>query len=725
MKTNSRARNYEKLLVADFSQRDRREVMLDPVVDGFGQKAVIRGMKRAGKAGIVDLGPGRFEGFPVDRHIEILSREPGLTEIAGTVRATGGPSILRGLAVRPQSGGPALSVISGIVFCEDCEFFGTVEVHGSGRLFLKNCLISSSDNGLFLYEKAFAEVIATRISGQPAGILLSNQSSCSLYHCRVESSHGTTADETGAGVFASSAQFYAEGSEFFDNQVGTYLKACADASFIACHWRRNSIAALITESTPPAGKLAIQGSLLQGPEDGTYPLVSLEGGSVGFSSVRVESPGLTALSATGSSLEVDSSEFRSLDAPAVDLEAGVLSARDSRFLCTLAPGLKVSKTSGSISGGIVAGNPPMLATQPLAITLNGVSNQAPPQVLSPLESPRVVTLETIPSFLNDIIGQSAVKAEVERLLRLAFAARERKRHGIPQDPPVFSGLLTGPALSGQKRTLEIFASVLHEMGELESPDVLEIALSELPVLDPAIVRAGVVMVSLDEPSYASLMSPSTADSILRFVRALNGRCHVFLVGEREPLHALLRTRLDLSRELPTELRFDFFSPSDLSTLFAEHCRRQKIPLGLEAAKKLPVIFHGLHDRLQRRFLNVEGVAELFSETRRNYLERCARQGSFDLELEPGDIVVPLDRSILISLARSAELVAVCPTCKAHNAWLPGLAPSLHCSHCGDEFKATWGLLKNSTFFRKRSVPGGFYRSGAVAMRRTVATAGKP
>lgn len=722
MKITIHAPSYEKLLAADFSQRNRREILLDPAVDGFSQRSILRGMRSVGKSGIIDLGPGRFEGFALDRHVEILSREPGLTEIAGTVRATTGPAILRGITFRPAQSAPALIVSSGSVYCEDCEFFGGIEVEGSGRLFLKNCLVSSDDNGIFLHENAFAEIITSRISGQPAGIFLSKNSSCFIHHSRLESCNGKPDGEVGAGVFNSSGSLHVEGTEFFNNQVGVYLKSCLSAEFLACHWMGHSISAVLSEATPANGRLAIGGSVATSIQDSAYPVMVLEGGSASFSGVRISATGHPALSAVGTSIKVDSSEFRSIEAPSVDLDGGHLVAKDSMFLSGAELSLNLSGTSGSIAGGVIF--PPQSALANHSVTYAGVSNTAPQDPLSQAGFPRSVSMESIPHLLSGIIGQPAAKSELERLLRLALAARERKRKGLQQEPPVFSGICVGPPLSGQRIALKKFAAALHELGELQSPEVLEIALSELASLEPSSVQAGIVMIGVDESASNLLVAPSTTESLLRFSRILAGRAHVFLAGDRDQLHGLLRTRLELAREFSTELRFEPFSPSDLATLFLEHCRREKISLALETIKKLPVIFYGLHDRLQRRFLTVDGVAELFAETRRNYLERCSHLGDFQLQLEPSDIVVPLDRSVQMALARSAELVAICPTCKGHNAWLPGLAPSLHCAHCGDEFKAPWGMLKNSTFFRRKNAPGASFRSGAVALRRTVAASGK-
>jgi len=307
-----------------------------------------------------------------------------------------------------------------------------------------------------------------------------------------------------------------------------------------------------------------------------------------------------------------------------------------------------------------------------------------------------------------------VKAELRRLLRLTFAARERNRRGILQEPHQFSGIVTGPPMIGQLRAIQIFAGLLHKLGDLTSPEVLQLSLGEASVLDAGSVKAGFLFVTTDEGAETPILSAEAAETLIRLSAAFAGRAYILVGGDREALHALLRSNVELSREFPIELPFGAFTPGDLATLFANQCHREKIVLSFSAAKKLPVIFHGLHDRLQRRYLNVQGVAELFSDSRRNYLERCSHAGRFDLEMENEDIVVPLDRNSATAIERSAELVTVCTSCKEENPWLPGLDPTLCCAHCGAEYKASWGLLKNSTFFRKRNVQGRTFRSGAVA-----------
>lgn len=713
MKPTLKPRNFEKLEEAAFSVPNRMEAMLVPAEDGFGAKAVGRAMKRAGKAGIVDLGPGDFEGFSADRHVEILSREPGLTSIIGTVQVVSGPLMLRGLTLQPAAGTPALVVTAGVVLCEDCEFFGAIEVKGTAKVYLKNCLVRSEGHGLDLIGGAYAEVTTSRISGTPAGVVMSGGSSVALYHCRVEGCMGNSESETGAGVFVQASSLYSEGTEFYSNQVGVYLKASPEAAFIGCHFRGNSVSAIITEGSPAEGILSLYGCRIDGAKESDYPTVSLEGGQARLTHVHLQAFAKIGLSITATITELDSCKISSEGEVALEFQGGSIASKDCTLISENGPAIRLSKTMGSIQGGTACGVPPVDPAYPHSVSLTDVADS----LVTPQHTEDALlelSFDTISEELNGIVGQNDVKAELRRLLRLTFAARERNRRGILQEPHQFSGIVTGPPMIGQLRAIQIFAGLLHKLGDLTSPEVLQLSLGEASVLDAGSVKAGFLFVTADEGAETPILSAEAAETLIRLSAAFARRAYILVGGDREALHALLRSNVELSREFPIELPFGAFTPGDLATLFANQCHREKIVLSFDAAKKLPVIFHGLHDRLQRRYLNVQGVAELFSDSRRNYLERCSHAGRFDLEMENEDIVVPLDRNSATAIERSAELVSVCTSCKEENPWLPGLDPTLCCAHCGAEYKASWGLLKNSTFFRKRNVQGRTFRSGAVA-----------
>ena len=723
MNNELRPKQIDKLLAVEFSARERRQAIIDAETEHLDARAVARAIKRAGKDGLVDLGPGRFEGFLVDRKVELLSQEPGLTEVAGTIRVTGGPALLRGVIVRPHAGDAAISIESSVLVCEDCDIYGRIDLNG-GSLYLRNCRVVVPGTAITLENKASAEIVATRVSGSPVGILVGEGSSCSLHSSRVEACHGNEETSPGAGVYVS-GEVYLEGSEFFRNEVGVYFKAFPHASILGCHFHSNSHAALITEGSAPAQKLTVRSSRFDGLHSQECPVIALSGGSADFADCQIESPGGPALFAKGVSLLLEEVKVTAVRAAAIEMEGGTLKGNNCRLECQTAAALQAFGTTGSLTGGMLEGRPALSESEPGKLRCENVVTREPGTAdkadsAIPVAAPDSV--EYYLEFLDQILGQAAAKEELARLLRLAYAARERKRQGIPPGEQKFSGLMAGPPGSGQVHAARVFAGALHAMGELRSPDVMRFSLADATVTDPRAITAGIVVVGAWEASGISLKSPGASEAVLRLVRSLDGYAHVMLEGDRQSLSAFVRSRPELSREFVVDLPFTAFGPPELAALFAAHCKREHIPLGLDASRKLSVLLHSLHDRLQRRYTDLDGIGGLFAEARRNYLERCAREGRFDLELEGGDIVAPLDRVTAAALERSAELVSICPSCGAENPWLPGFREHYSCLGCGQSFTPGWGFWRNSTFFRKRRDGSENLRSGAVARRRMLSDA---
>ncbi len=723
-------RTYESQYQRELGHLVRREIQIDPVSDGLTPQAILRVARHAGKGGIVNLVPGAFSGMALDRSIELVSRESGATSFHGTItiRAHSGSVSLKGLRFQPTEAAPALVIHSGSVFCEDCEFFGLVEVRGTGRLHIKNCLLRVDDTAISLHQQAFAEIIGSRISGSPAGVALFDEASCAMFSCRMEHCQESRTGEAGAAIFCDSSAphaLLAEGTEFFENQIGLYVKSARSVQVLGCHFRNHAVSAFITEGAVAEAMLEVECSRIEGGAGAEFPAVSLGGGQARFSHVNISATDGAALSANGTAVEIESSRVSSSNVAAAEVSGGTLLSRNSLFLGQGVPGLRLSRVTGTVTGGTVAGEPPVATGEPHSVLLKDVSDHESHLPTKTSKPPKdhegTQAMDLLMEPLEDLIGQAEVKEELSRLLRLAFAARERRRQGLSDDTYSYSGILVGPPHSGQLQALQIFAAGLHHLDVLQSSEVRVLTVADMLVTAPESLGSGLLLVTQDDQHESRWLSEGVADALLQLNHALAARGHLFLEGDREELQTLLRSRTDLAREFTTELRFTHFNPIDLSTLFASHCEQAQIPLSHDAKKKIPVMFHSLHDRLQRRLLNVDGVAHLFITARHNFLDRCARSGRFDAEMEAEDIMAPMDRATSAILERSAELVGICPSCQARNPWLAGLAPDFICSHCGADYTTPWGFLRHSSYLRHKDSPQNSFRTGAIALRRTLAT----
>mgnify|MGYP005845494835 CR=1 FL=1 len=728
MKADRHERRAAKVWEQHFGLKARPEIEFDGGLLGFSAGALNRVVHKIRRSGTVDLGPGRFEGLNLDREVEVLSRDIGSTEIASTVTVSvRGCAVLRGVTVRPAPGEPAIELKSGTFICDDCTLFGSVRVAPKAKLYLNNARVVSSQAAISLNEESEAEIVACRISGSPAGIFVMNGTTCAMYNCRVEACRGDAESETGAGLYATFAALMLEGCEFFGNQVGVYLKSCEAVTILNSHFLGNSMAGLVTEEAVAHRALKLAGCLFEGTGgDQQGAPVALHGGSVFLQGCRLHGGESPALATSGVVVHADQCTFTAMSAPAMDLQGGSLSATDCEIHSSRAAAVQVDGTSGEIQRGNICGATPLGGRSVAGMRIADSVGSTPRGDSGPEPAPGIPTdpdsLASVLSQLQGLIGQPAAKEEFARMLRLAFAARQRRKQGLPPGELKLSAAFIGPPGSGKTHAARVLAKALHGLGELASPDVVEVSLANVLTSGFAAYPAGIIVIETDPAEGLALADSGNPERLLVEMQAVAGRSIVVLDGEREPILAVLRALPELAREFPFTVPFTGFGPPELAALFLQLCAKEGIRLSMDASRALPVIMHGLHDRLQLRFAGTGGVAEIFEQARQNYFERCARSQRFDLQMETDDLSVPVDRATASVLERCADMVCICPSCGAENPWVPGLTGKVSCLNCGNPLPTNFGVWRPSTYFRKLQGGKPGLKSGAVAMRRTLSDA---
>jgi len=701
-------RIFEKTYAEVFAVPNRRESLVDGDVSGRTSRAVEKALGRLPKIGIADFGPGNFEGFRINKPLEILCREPGTTEITGTVEALSRvTAVLSSVILRPPPGVPAL-VVEGVLLCDDLDIYGSVEVRAGGVLLMRNCRVAVSSTGIGVAGNAEAEITACRISGSPAGVNAEPGSKVSIYSSRMEACFGNAEAENGAGLYAEKADAHVEGCEFFRNDVGLCLNDCNGAEVLFSRFHANASAAFV--ATHPGGDrpLIFQNCVFDGIQARQSAVVSLEGGRAEMRHSKLDAAH-GGIEAANCALIIEGSKVATADGAALAIDGGSISAVRCEFSSANGPAVSARAAVGTLTASKLDGGHGLLDEGGSRIQI--FAQATPAQAREKAPDP---VLAEILATLDQIVGQQRAVAEIERIFRLAHISSERMRQGLPMASQRHSALFCGPRGCGKRDAATLYAAGLHRLGMLESPHVVDLTLADTPSIP---IRAGLVFLRTAPVSGLVLNSSVGAELVAHLIRNLPARGALVLDGDRNLLRGFLRSRPEIAREIPLEVVFSAFQPPELCALFEAHCVNEHIPIGADAAKKLLVVVHALHDRLHRRYTDRAGLAELFAETRQNYLERCALEGRFDIQLAAEDIAVPVDRAFTCAIERSGDFVAICPHCGSENPWVPGLNDELECGACGDVFPAPWGLLRTSSFFRRLKSRGDDLMPGAVARRR--------
>ncbi len=657
------------------------------------------------------LGDGRRLLLPAGLHpCEIIARSlfiRGTSHAAvlkGPVRIQAGHLVLNGLEIHAASmDAPALILEAGSLVLDSCNIKGGITCKPGTRLFLRNCLVSGGDEAISA-DRASVETISSRFSGSQIGIALRQGSSGAFYAtCIQECSSGRESD-WGAGIFAEASDVYCQAVTFSRNDVAAYLKDCASASLFFC-LIEDQRAAGIVSSFSGDGLLSLRSCRIIRQTLPASSQLSLAGGRCRISFTSIEDSPASALTANNAALELNDCVLSSGSGPALDMQGGSISSSRLRCESSGSPAFLASEITGSVRSSRFLGQPPVEASASPALTFDQceLHQAAEPPSASAVDD-ALDAQEFIKNLVSDI-SQENIRGEIERILRLAHASRQRQLGGRPLVEQNFHLAFTGSADSGKLITARLFAQGLLRFGIITQPDVYEVNLT--PVLSEGTSThshdlgtqyqpGSVLFIHLPRADFSKNLPVlrKTVENLLLLPGTV-----LILDGPRDELRYFIKSSPDLERAFRHFLQFTNFGPLELMTLFVQHCHKDHIALEPRAALCALLLCHKNCDRKDKRFTTLEGVESVYETIRQRYLERCSRLDRFDLPLSPEDFEVLLEKPVRNLLERNPAFASFCPFCSKENPWVNGLGSTTVCAHCGSSYNAPWGLWKDSLSYR--------------------------
>lgn len=679
MKSRLRHPHLDEVLQKNMPSGKRREFVIDPEGGFFDAKSLAAAIRKAGAGDIIHVPPGEYPAFELKKNLEIRALSPGNTLIKGEVHIAAEFVLLAGLEFRSERDRDAIKVEKGTLVLDDCVVHGTLRAGSPGgktRLFLKNCLAGNALEGIVLEHQAAAEISSSRIARCQVGLALHPGASCAVYHSRLEACLSQDANDPGAAIFADSASLYCEGTTFMDNGVGVYLKNCGTPTLLSSHFCGSKTAAVIALDGPPDGPLHVRSCLMERQTSTHCAQAMLTGGAAEMVHCAIQASAATALSADQTRLDLHQCHLSSLENPALDLRT----------------------CQGLVHHCLLTGHPPdSVAASPQVKIEASERRETALSPTVPNDEPAPSTMESVLRELKLAVSQESVRSELERILRLAHAAQERRSKGLPVPEQSFHCIFMGPAGTGKRAAAEVLARGLHAFGIVSRPELVPVSSSNTNELSSS-AQGGLVFLRARDVE-DSLPTKGTLQSLLAHHTSQPGTI-VVLEGDRDEIRRLLRSQPGLDRAFRKTLFFTNYGPVELAAHLARLCAADHIPLSPDAARDLLLTLHLYSERKDKRFANTKGVEFLYEAARRRYLERCSVAMRFDLELETRDFDIPQDKSLRAAIERCPAFISVCPSCHQENPWLPGLEHRTHCLHCDAPYTADWGIWKDSTTYRR-------------------------
>jgi hypothetical protein len=724
MKPPLRPVTPDEAILRDIPQAKRREIPVNPDGGFFDAKTISAALRRASPGDVVLLPNGDYPAFELRKDIAICSADGASPVIKGTIRINTKTAVISGIRIVAEPGQAAVTFGTGTLLLKDSTVSGALEVGsatGTARLFVRNCLLGGADEGILLTKNGALEMSASRITGCRIGIAVREGAECAVYHSRIENCRSDDEADPGAGIFAEQSSVYCEGVTLSRNGVGAYLQGCTGARFLGAHFHASDTAAVIS-SGGTQSPMHLRCCTIDDQASGRCAQIALDGGAVEIAHTTVYGAQSSALSVEQASIELLDVRLNSREEAAFDARTCQLTGSDVSCRSTSAAGIQAAQCHGILRNSSFTGLPPTrLASSPQLLFdschLHDARHGTPPSADGYSAG---APIELVLDLMRKRIGQHGALAEIERILRLAHASRQRRNEGLPAAQQSFHCVFMGPRGCGKLAVAQKLAEGLHAMGVVSRPEITEFSLLPGASAPNGDGHHGVLFIRARQAT-GSASDFDSAKSLIEQLVSKEGDV-VILEGEREDIRRVLRSSPILERAFRNTLFFNTHGPAELAGLFAEHCAKDHITPDPDTKRALLLMFHIYSDRRDKRFATESGVDLLYEAARRRYLERSSLSNRIDLPMEPRDLDIPQDRALRNAMEKSPAFVSFCPSCRKENPWVPGLDRHFACFHCDTEYAAEWGIWKESaTYRRMHEAMVHVIETGAVTRRANLPT----
>ena len=264
-----------------------------------------------------------------------------------------------------------------------------------------------------------------------------------------------------------------------------------------------------------------------------------------------------------------------------------------------------------------------------------------------LEKNRAPTkpLNELDEELNNLIGLSAVKAEVTGLKALAAAMAKRSELGLPNSEASMHLVFSGNPGTGKTTIARIIGQMYASLGFLESGHLVEVDraglvanyVGQTATKTDAVISSALDGVLFIDEAYSLTRSESSIDYgqealeiILKRMEDYRDRLVVIVAGYPGLMSNFLHSNPGLSSRFKKEIMFPDYSDTELMLILKTICADYKVGLKAEAeAAAQKALKRIRHESTLEGFGNAREARRLFDAALQNQALRAMTSGSID------------------------------------------------------------------------------------------------
>jgi SpoVK/Ycf46/Vps4 family AAA+-type ATPase len=255
-----------------------------------------------------------------------------------------------------------------------------------------------------------------------------------------------------------------------------------------------------------------------------------------------------------------------------------------------------------------------------------------------LRGKQQLSLEDVMGRLDRLIGLSAVKAEVRRIVDYLKVEQARAAAGGKVTPLNLHFVFRGNPGTGKTTVARVLADVFKALGLLSKGHLVEVEKSKLvaqyvgqtaPMTNAVIDSAMGGILFIDE---AYSLTPKGAgydfgqeaiDTLLKRMEDDRGKFIVIAAGYSEEMDRFVSSNPGLVSRFTKHIDFDDYTPDEMKAIFRSMAEAKGMVLGLGVETVLDASFQRLYATRDRSFANGRTVRNLFEAALQNQAGRVA------------------------------------------------------------------------------------------------------
>ncbi len=269
------------------------------------------------------------------------------------------------------------------------------------------------------------------------------------------------------------------------------------------------------------------------------------------------------------------------------------------------------------------------------------------------------SLEKVMQELNELIGMSEVKRNVNDLINYLKVQKIRDEKGLENIESSLHSVFLGPPGTGKTTISRLLGRIYKHLGYLEKGQMVETdraglvagyvgqtAIKVSEVVEQSI--GGILFIdeayALTPPDGSKDFGSEAVDTLLKRMEDHRNELVVVVAGYTTPMKLFVESNPGLRSRFNRFVQFDHFTPTEMLLIFEKFARKSNFEVTDDARKILTATFQMLYDKRDESFGNARVVRNLFEKCVMNQANRVVNYKSIILDQNTlqniGEVDVP-------------------------------------------------------------------------------------